>query len=297
MASHPLPAVIAFARVAHHESFTRAAAELELSPSALSQTVRTLEAKLGVRLLNRTTRRVGLTEHGARFLEQIGPGLAQIEAAFDDLNAVRDRPTGRLRINTGRVAARLLLEPNLPAFLARYPQMQVEVFADDTLADLVAGGFDAGIRLGECLAKDMIALPLGGPQRQIVVGSPAYFEQRTHPRTPEELVDHECLRHRLPGSGRLMAWEFTRDGREYEVDVAGRLIYNDSSLALNMVRAGCGLMQAFEPMVTEDLRRGGLVQVLDAYTPAFPGFHIYYPARKQLPTKLRVFVDFMREHC
>ncbi|MGO4261479.1 LysR substrate-binding domain-containing protein [Lysobacter sp. TAB13] len=295
MAAHPLPAVLAFARVAHFGSFTRAAAELEISPSALSQTVRGLESKLGVRLLNRTTRQVSLTEHGARFLDQIGPGLAQIEAAFDDLDAVRHRPTGRLRINVGRTAAKVLVEPRLPEFLARYPELEVELFADDTLADLVAGGFDAGIRLGECLARDMIALPVGGMQRQVIVATPGYFEHRDKPRTPQELVGHECIRLRLPGSRRLYPWEFGRDGRDFEVDVEGRLIFNDGMMILSAARAGLGMAQLFEPIAREDVRAGRLVEVLGDYQPPFPGFYIYYPARKQLPTKLRVFVDFMRE--
>lgn len=294
MSAHPLPAVVAFARVAHHASFTRAAAELDVSPSALSQTVRTLEGKLGVRLLNRTTRRVGLTEHGARFLAKIGPGLAQIEAAFDDLDDVRDRPTGRLRINTGRTAAQVLVEPHLGAFLARYPDVQVELFADESLADLVAGGFDAGIRLGECLAKDMIALPIGGAHRMAVVGTPAYFRRYPLPQVPEDLVEHECIRLRLSGSGRLQPWEFTRDGREFEVDVNGRLIFNDSAIIRRVLHDGTGLAQVFEAAVRNDIRSGRLVSVLEAYSQPFPGFHIYYPARQQLPPKLRVFVDFMR---
>ena len=293
MAAHPLPAVIAFARVARLGSFTRAAAELEVSPSALSQTVRTLEERLGVRLLNRTTRRVGLTEHGARFLAQVAPGLEQIDAAFDDLDAVRDRPTGRLRINAGRIAIRTLVEARLPAFLARYPDVQVELFADDTLADLVAGGFDAGIRLGECLARDMVAQPLGGPQRTIVVGSPGYYARHGRPEVPEDLIHHDCIRQRLPGSGRMQPWEFSRDGQDFEIDVRGRLIFNDSSLARGPALAGLGLAQLFETMVAQDVAAGRLLPVLDAYTPPFPGFYIYYPARRQLAPKLRAFVEFM----
>ncbi|WP_363799761.1 LysR family transcriptional regulator [Lysobacter firmicutimachus] len=295
MSAHPLPAVLAFARVAHCGSFTRAAAELEVSPSALSQTVRALEARLGVRLLNRTTRRVGLTEHGARFLEQIAPALAQIEAAFDDLDAVRDRPTGRLRINTGRTALKILVEPHLPAFLARYPELEVELFVDDTLADLVEGGFDAGIRLGETLARDMVAVPVGGAQRQVVVAAPAYFARRPAPRTPQDLVGHDCIRLRLPGSRRLHPFEFHSDGRDVAVEVQGRLILNEGGAILDAARAGLGLAQLFEPIARQDLRAGRLVEVLQDYLPPFPGFYVYYPARRQLPPKLRVFVDFLRE--
>ncbi|QWP77630.1 LysR family transcriptional regulator [Lysobacter sp. K5869] len=297
MAAHPLPAVLGFARVAHFGSFTRAAAELEVSPSALSQSVRALEAQLGVRLLNRTTRQVALTEHGARFLERIQPGLAQIQAAFDDLDDVRHRPTGRLRINVGRTALRIMIEPHLPAFMARYPELEVELFADDTLADLVGEGFDAGIRLGESLARDMVAVPIGGPQRQVIVGAPAYFERHPPPRTPRDLAEHDCIRLRLPGARRLYPFEFSRDGRDFDVEVSGRLILNDSAPILSAARAGLGLAQVFEPLARADLREGRLVAVLSDWLAPFPGFYVYYPARKQLPMKLRVFVDFLREQA
>lgn len=293
MAAHPLPAVVAFARVAHHASFTRAASELEVSTSALSQTVRALEARLGVRLLNRTTRRVGLTEQGERFLEQIAPGLQQIDAAFQDLDFLRDRPAGHLRINLPRIAADQLVMPRLPAFLARYPEVQVELFIDPSLADLVAGGFDAGIRLGECLARDMIALPIGPLQRQVIVATPGYFRSHGQPRLPSELVGHECIRYRR-SSGRLMLWEFTRDGRDFEVEVDGRLIANDSEVALRMAREGLGLVQVFESQAAADLAAGTLLRVLDDWQQPFPGFHIYYPAREHLPPKLRVFVEHLR---
>lgn len=293
MGSPPLPAVFAFARVAHHASFTRAAAELAVSPSALSQTVRALEAQLGVRLLNRTTRRVGLTEQGARFLQQVTPGLRQIDAAFEDLDFLRDRPAGALRINLPQIAAELLVRPRLASFLARYPQVQVELFVDRTLADLVAGGFDAGIRLGESLARDMIALPVGPMQRQVVVGAPAYFARHAPPETPQALVGHECIRYRR-SNGRLMAWEFTRDGRDFEVEVEGRLVVNASELALDLARDGLGMTQVFEAQVVEDLATGRLLRVLDNWQVPFPGFHIYYPAREHLPPKLRVFVDHLR---
>lgn len=293
MASHRLPAVFAFARVAHHASFTRAAAELAVSPSALSQTVRVLEAQLGVRLLNRTTRRVGLTEQGARFLQQVAPGLRQIDAAFEDLDFVRDRPAGQLRINLPQIAADLLVRPRLPSFLSRYPEVQVELFVDRSLADLVAGGFDAGIRLGECLARDMVALPIGPMQRQVVVGAPAYFARHPAPPTPGDLVGHQCIRYRR-SNGRLMAWEFSRDGRDFEVEVDGRLVVNESGLALDLARAGLGMTQVFEAQVADDLASGRLQCALDDWQLPFPGFHVYYPAREHLPPKLRVFVEHLR---
>lgn len=294
MAASPLPAVVAFAKVAERASFTRAAAELAVSPSALSQTVRGLESQLGVRLLHRTTRRVGLTEHGARFLAHVAPGLEQIEAAFQDLDLVRDHPAGRLRITLPLLVAERLVLPRLPAFLARYPDVEVELSVDAALTDLVAGGFDAGIRLGESLARDMVALPIGPRQRQVVVGAPAYLARHPPPREPSGLVHHDCIRHRR-ANGRLMAWEFTRDGRDLEVVVDGRLVFNDSGLALAAARAGLGLSQHFESVAAEDVAAGQLVRVLDDWQAPFDGFYIYYPAREQLPPKLRAFVDFLRE--
>lgn len=294
MTSPSLPAVVAFTRVAHHGSFTRAAVELAVSPSALSQTVRNLEAELGVRLLNRTTRRVGLTEHGARFLAQVSVGLSQIEAAVGDLDAARGQASGHLRINLSRVAIRRLVLPRLEAFLLRYPQVRVELFADDGMADLIAGGFDAGIRLGECLARDMVALPITPPQRMAVVAAPEYFHRKPAPKRPEDLIAHDCLGFRA-GSGRLHPWEFTRQGRDFEVQIEARMICNDGDLLRQAALAGMGMTQLFELAVREDLAAGRLVRALEKYTPPFPGFYIYYPAREHLPSKLRVFVDFLRE--
>jgi DNA-binding transcriptional LysR family regulator len=293
MAASPLPAVVAFARVAHHASFTRAADELGVSASALSQTVRTLEAQLGVRLLHRTTRRVALSEHGARFLEQVKPGLAQIEAAFLDLDTVRDRPAGRLRITLPRVVADQLVMPWLPSFLARYPQIEVELCVDSALVDVVAEGFDAGIRLGECLARDMIAVPLGPMQRQVICAAPDYFRRHPPPQTPADLVDHDCIVHRM-SNGRRMAWEFTRDGRDFEVEVSGTLVFNDSGLTHAAALAGLGLAPGFESVVAADVAAGRLLRVLDDWQQPFAGFYLYYPAREHLAPKLRVFIDHLR---
>ncbi|MCL7714532.1 LysR family transcriptional regulator [Stenotrophomonas mori] len=295
MASHPLPAIAAFARVAHHGSFTRAAAELDVSPSALSQSIRALEKRLGVRLLNRTTRRVALSEHGARFLDQVLPGLERIDAAFDDLDALRGVPSGRLRINLARVVALRTVLPRLADFQARYPQITLELYADDALSDLVAGGFDAGIRLGECLAREMVALPVSPPQELAVVASPAWLARHRAPRTPQELIGLECVRFRRMGTGRLHPWEFTQAGRDIEVDVGGRLIVNDGELARHAALAGIGLAQPLLAEVEADIARGDLVRLLTDYTPPFDGLYIYYPAREQLAPKLRVFVDFLRE--
>lgn len=299
MAQVPLPAVSAFVCVARHASFSRAAAELGVSPSALSQTVRALEARLGLRLLHRTTRRVGLTEHGERFLRQVAPGLAQIDAAIQDLDALRDHPAGRLRINLPRLVAERLVLPRLPAFLARYPEVHVELYQEAAFADLIAGGFDAGIRLGESLQRDMVAVPIGPRMRQVVVGAPAYFERRGVPRTPQELIAHECIGFRK-ASGRLYAWEFTdprrlSGKRDFDIHVEGRLVFNDSALARRAAIDGLGLAQLFEWEVAGDLAAGRLRRVLDDWLQPFDGWYIYYPAREQMAPKLRVFIDFMRE--
>ncbi|GHH57584.1 MULTISPECIES: LysR family transcriptional regulator [Gammaproteobacteria] len=290
---NPLPAVDAFVRVARHGSFTRAAAELDVSTSALSQIVRGLEARLGVRLLNRTTRRVGLTEHGERFLQRVAPGLQQIDAAFADLDFLRDRPSGLLRINLAGAAAEQLICPHLPGFLARYPDVAVELYADRTLADIVAGGFDAGIRLGESLARDMVAVPIGPRLRQAIVATPGYFERHGVPAAPAELVGHDCIRWRR-SDGRIQPWEFTRDGRDFQVEVEGRLIVNDMAVGMAALRRGVGLGQVFEWEIADEVAAGGLLRVLDDWQAPFAGWHLYYPAREHMAPKLRVFIDYLR---
>ncbi len=294
MSAPSLPAVAAFACVARHGSFTRAAAELGVSTSALSQAVRALEAQLGVRLLARTTRRVGLTEHGGRFLQRVAPGLQQIDAAFADLDFLRDRPAGTLRINLAAVAAEQLVCPHLPDFLARYPEVTVELYADRTLADIVEGQFDAGIRLGECLQRDMVALPLGPMQRQAVVATPGYFARRGVPATPDALTGHDCIRWRR-SDGRIQPWEFTRGGRDFQVEVDGRLVVNDTVMGLDALRRGTGLGQVFAWQVRGDIAAGRLQSVLEDWQAPFPGWFVYYPAREHMAPKLRVFIDFMRE--
>ena len=291
-----LPAVLAFARVAQHGSFSRAAAELDVSPSSLSQTIRTLEKHLGVRLFNRTTRTVALTEYGERFLAKVRPGLTQIEAALEDLEGARAVPTGHLRINLSRVAAEQLVLPRLAGFRQRYPQVRVELFIQSALADLVDGRFDAGIRLGECLARDMVALPIGPQQRQVVVAEPGYLARHGYPAEPADLMEHDCIVYRR-SNGRLMPFEFTRDGRDFEVDVDGPLIANDSEISRRMALDGLGLVQLFEYQAAADVAAGRLVRVLDGWQQPFDGFYLYYPAREQMAPKLRVFIDVLREHA
>jgi DNA-binding transcriptional LysR family regulator len=290
-----LDALPVFRLVARLGSFTRAADHLDISASAVSQCIRALETRLGVRLFNRSSRSVALSEAGQRFLEEVGSALDRIDMAMQQMHADQGQPSGLLRINLSRLAAYMLVAPRLPAFFERYPQVRVELFTDDTLADVVSGGFDAGIRFGSTLARDVVALPIDGGQRRRVVASPSYLQRAGVPQTPEDLASHDCMRFRFPGSGRLNPWGFQRDGVDMALDVQGRLIYTDDRLMRIAARQGLGLTQQFEPMVREDLQAGRLVSVLDDFIRPIPGFHIYYPAREQVPPKLRAFVDFLRE--
>lgn len=231
---------------------------------------------------------------GGRFLQRVAPGLQQIDAAFADLDFLRDRPAGTLRINLAAVAAEQLVCPHLSDFLARYPEVTVELYADRTLADIVEGQFDAGIRLGECLQRDMVALPLGPMQRQAVVATPGYFARRGVPATPDALTGHDCIRWRR-SDGRIQPWEFTRGGRDFQVEVDGRLVVNDTVMGLDALRRGTGLGQVFAWQVRGDIAAGRLQSVLEDWQAPFPGWFVYYPAREHMAPKLRVFIDFMRE--
>jgi DNA-binding transcriptional LysR family regulator len=288
-----LPAVAAFARVAQHASFTRAAAELGVSPSALSQTVRTLEQRLGIRLLNRTTRRVGVTEAGAVFLQRVLPALEQLGTAVSALDELRGKPAGTLRLSVPRLALATLVTPLLGDFGRQYPEIRLDVVAEDRFVDLVGEGFDAGVRLGERLAQDMIAVRATREQRIAVVGSPEYFRRNPKPQQPADLHEHPCMRFRF-SSGTLYRWEFGRDGEEFEMDVDGPLICNDNHLMIEAAKQGLGLTHVMEDLVRAELQRGELVRVLEDWCPPFPGFYLYYPSRAQMPLKLRVFIDFLQ---
>lgn len=295
MSSDLLPAIAAFARVAHHASFTKAAAELGVSPSALSQTMRSLETRLGVRLLDRTTRRVGVTEIGQRFLSDAQPGLATIAAAIDGVNESRDKPVGLLRLNLSRTASDILVVPHLVAFLEAFPDITLEMNCDNAMIDLVAGGFDAGIRLGENLAQDVVAIPLGGPHRIATVAAPRYLEGLegvTAPQTPEDLKSHRCLNARLTGG--IYRWEFSHEGRDFDMEVDGPLLTNDGDILMAAVRGGAGIACTFEALVADDFATGRLVPLLQDWWPTFPGFYLYYPSRAHTPRKLRVFIEFMQ---
>ncbi|MES2401744.1 MAG: LysR family transcriptional regulator [Pseudomonadota bacterium] len=293
MSSDLFPAISAFARVAHHASFTRAAAELGVSPSALSQTLRSLEARLGVRLLDRSTRRVGITEIGQRFLAAAQPGIATLEMAVESINESRDQPAGLLRLNLSRTAADILLMPHLVEFGEAYPGITLEMHCDNALIDLIGNGFDAGIRLGENLAQDVVAVPLGGRHRIATVAAPRYLEGRVQPRTPEDLKSHRCLNARIGGN--IYRWEYSHKGRDFDIETTGPLLTNDGDTLLAAVRAGAGIACAFEVQVQEDIAAGRLIPLLKAWWPTFPGFYLYYPSRVHLPRKLRVFIDFMQQ--
>ncbi|GJE13324.1 LysR family transcriptional regulator [Methylobacterium longum] len=283
----------AFAAVARHRSFTRAAAEIGVSASALSHTMRGLEERYGVRLLARTTRSVAPTPAGERLLRSLGPALDEVARGLDALADWRGVPSGRLRLTTFAYAARTVLEPRLPRFLIDHPAVSVEVVVDDRLTDIVAAGFDAGIRFGETVERDMVAVRVGPDLRTVVVGTPAYFARYPRPATPADLEAHRCVNYRLVGGGGLLPWEFARDGREIRVRAGGQLIANDGGLAAAAVRAGAGLGYLLEDEVADDLSAGRLVQVLDPWCPLFPGCHLYYPDRQVTPA-LRSLIEVLR---
>ncbi|MDM9644979.1 LysR family transcriptional regulator [Rhizobium sp. S163] len=282
--------LLAFAAVARERSFTRAAAVLGMSPSALSHAMRGLEERLGVRLLARTTRSVAPTEAGERLLQSLNPALSDIEGGLDALAEWRDNPSGTVRITTFAYAARMVLVPKLPAFLLAHPDINVEVIIQDGLTDIVAAGFDAGIRLGETVAKDMIAVRVGPELRTVVVGTPSYFARIPPPETPYDLERHACIGYRLTTSGGLLPWEFEKDGKEIKIRTSGPLIVNDGELPAAAVRAGVGLGYMMEHDVADEIASGALVQVLNDWCPPFPGFHLYHPSRRQSPPALRALI-------
>lgn len=286
-----LNAVVA---VASHRSFRAAATELGMSPSALSHAIAALELRMGVRLFNRTTRSVSLTEAGEQFLAKVRPALREIAEAIDATNVFRDSPAGTLRLNMSEGAARQLLTPIVLEFMRRYPQMQVDLVTQGRLVDIVAEGFDAGIRLAEAVPQDMIAVPCGPEQRYAVVGSPTYFNSRTHPKTPGDLVAHECIRGRLP-SGAMLKWEFEKRGEQMVVDVKGSLTLDHYELWIEAALEGAGLAYVNEWSVSHEISSGRLVRVLEDWTPPFPGLALYYPGHRHVPAGLRAFIGIIRE--
>jgi DNA-binding transcriptional LysR family regulator len=285
----------AFVMVARAGGFRDAARAGGNSASSLSEAVRRLETKLGVRLLNRTTRSVAPTEAGARLLDQLAPALAEVEAAMDVVNGFRDSPAGTLRLNVPVSAARLVLPRIVPAFLAAYPDILLDVIADDSFVDMLAAGCDAGIRYGERLEQDMIAIPIGPrEQRFATAASPAYLNKRGRPTHPRDLLEHSCLRGRF-ASGAMTTWEFERDGEVVKVDPSGPLIVRvggATDLAVDAALAGSGIIHLFEDWLRPLFKSGALEPVLEPWWQPFPGPFLYYPGRRYLPAPLRAFIDF-----
>ncbi|MGR9282027.1 LysR family transcriptional regulator [Rhizobium johnstonii] len=293
----PRPAVndlIAFLAVARAQSFTKAAGKLGVSQSALSHTIRGLEERLGLRLLTRTTRSVAPTEAGERLLVSIGARLDEIESELAAMSAFREKPAGTIRINAGEHAADAVLWPALQKLLPDYPDINVEIIVDYGLTDIVAERYDAGVRLGEQVAKDMIAVRIGPDMRMAVVGAPAYFDTRPKPLTPQDLTDHNCINLRLPTYGSVYAWEFEKDGRELRVRVEGQLVFNNIALRLNAVLAGMGLAYMPENLVEAPLADGRLVRVLEDWCLPFSGYHLYYPSRRHTSPAFALLVDALR---
>lgn len=283
-----------FVVVARERSFTKAAAKLAVSQSALSQTIRALEARLGVRLLTRTTRSIAPTEAGERLLETITPRFEEIESALASLNELRDRPAGTIRITAGEHPALSILQPALGKILPRYPDIKVEIVVDYGLTDIVAERYDAGVRLGEQVAKDMIAVRVGPDIRMAVVSAPSYFARQSIPKTPQDLPAHNCINIRLPTYGGLFPWDLEKDGREVNVRVEGQLIFNNVGLRLASALQGLGLAYVPEDQVLPYIADGRLVRVLEDWCPRFPGYHLYYPSRRHSSSAFAVLVEALR---
>ncbi len=283
-----------FALVARERSFTRAAAQLSMSQPALSRSMRQLEERLGVRLLARTTRSVSPTEAGEQLLRVIAPRFEEIDSELAQLNAYRDKPAGRLRITAGEHAALTVMQPVLGRLLPAHPDLNIEVIVDYGLTDIVAEGFDAGIRMGEQVAKDMIAVRVGPDMRMAVVGSPGYFQRHPKPKSPHDLTRHNCITIRLPTHGGIFAWEFEKKGQELKVRVEGQLVFNNIALRLGAALEGLGLAYMPEDLVRNHVQAGALVHVLQDWCPSFPGYHLYYPSRRQSSPAFTVLRDALR---
>jgi DNA-binding transcriptional LysR family regulator len=286
--------LVAFIAVAEERSFTRAAAKLGISQSALSHTVRRLEARLGLRLLNRTTRSVSPTEGGERLLRTLSPAFDQIQTELDAVGELRDKPAGTVRLTANDHAADTILWPAISRLLPSYPDIKVEIDIDYGLTDIVADRYDAGVRLGDQVAKDMVAVRIGPDLSMAVVGAPSYFAARPPPSSPQELVHHNCINFRQPSAGGLYAWEFEKRGRDLRVRVEGQLVFNGVYQILAAARSGFGLAYLFDDLVQEDVAEGRLTRVLADWCPPFSGYHLYYPSRRQPPPAFGLLVDALR---
>ncbi len=286
--------LLAFLAVAKERSFTRAAAKLGVSQSALSHTIRGLEERLGLRLLTRTTRSVAPTEAGERLVRTVGPRFEEIDAELSALTELREKPAGTIRITTGEHAAEAVLWPALAGLLPRYPDIKVELTTEYGLTDIVAERYDAGVRLGEQVAKDMIAVRIGPDFCMAVVGAPSYFATRARPKKPQDLTSHDCINIRLPTYGGLYAWEFEKRGRELKVRVDGQLVFNNIGLRMKAVLAGLGLAYLPEDQVQTHVAEGRLIRVLDDWCAPFSGYHLYYASRRQVAPAFALLVEALR---
>jgi DNA-binding transcriptional LysR family regulator len=284
----------AFAVVAEERSFTRAAARLGVSPSALSHTLRRLEEKLGAQLLARSTRSVSTTQAGEGLLARLNPAINEIASAVEQLGEMSGRPSGHIRISAPDEAARRVIAPALPSFVAAYPDIVVEVLIEQAFTDIVERRLDAGIRLGESLAKDVVAVPVSGPLRTAVVASPAYLKRHGVPKTPRDLRSHRCINLRLASAGALYKWEFERGAEKVEIAVEGPLIFDAGVMVLDAALAGLGVGYVLEDRAHDQLQSGALVRLLADWCPPFPGFYLYYPGRRQLSPALAAFIDAIR---
>ena len=288
-----LDGLLAFWKVAEHRGFAPAAGELEVSPSALSQAIRTLEARLGAQLLHRTTRSVSLTEAGEAYLARIRPALVDVLDAGEQLNAQQGRPSGVLRINAARISIAMVLQPLIAGFLKAYPDIHVELTNDEGDVDIVDKGFDAGVRMGESVQKDMIAVPLGAPLEVYVVGSPDYLKRNPAPKHPFDLARHNCVRFRFSTGRGIYKWEFTVNGRIVEYEISGSLTITDTLFSLDAALEGVGLAYTFDKLALPHIQAKRLRRVLTDFSPTFPGFYLYYPSRRNQAPKMKAFIDFV----
>lgn len=295
MPAAPLPQLQHFLAVARHRSFSAAARELGVSTAAVSKSVKQLEAQLGVGLLTRTTRSVAPTDAGTQLVADAGPAMKQAHDALVRVAAKPGEVVGRVKLSVGRMSLPFAITPVLPLFRARHPRIDVEVMVDERLVDIVGEGYDAAVRLSESIDRDMVQVRVSEAFRFVIVGSPAYLAQHGTPRTPADLLRHECLGFRAPSTGALYAWELERGRRTWRVPVRGGVITNEPELNLRLAEQGVGLTYTFEPWVTEQLRTGQLARVLEAYAPILPGFFLCYPSRAQSSPALRLFLDAVRE--
>ena len=288
-----LPGLLTFEAAARHLNFARAAAELGVTPTAVSRTIKTVEAQLNARLFNRTTRSVSLTEAGASLHSKLAPALALIKNSLAETLLATDQPSGTVRVNTSYVAYRMLIEPHLEAFLASYPLIHVEISLDNLLGDIVSAGFDMGIRMGKKVQNDMVAMQLGSVQKRILVAAPNYFQHRKEPRSLDDLLKHDCIRQRYSVGGRWFEWKFDSGGQVIQIDVQGRLLFDEMRSVVDAAARGQGIGFVFEDFAKQELASGQLRQILKQHSAMDDAFHLYYPHRTHMPGKLRAFIDFV----